>query len=137
MTSFWKRFCKNVGAVFGLAIFAVVLVLALFGPFIAPGNPWDMAGPPVSPPLGGEGFVLGTDMLGRDVWSTIVHGARVSLVIGAVSTAAALLIEKKIGCLPVVDAEQRIVGILTETDFLNVAFQALSNVPLRGRTPPA
>jgi peptide/nickel transport system permease protein len=99
MTSFWKRFSKNVGAVFGLAIFVIVLILALFGPFIAPGNPWDMAGPPVSPPLGGEGFMLGTDMLGRDVWSTIVHGARVSLVIGAVSTAAALLIGVTLGAV--------------------------------------
>ncbi len=96
MTSFWKRFSKNIGAVIGVAIMAVVLVMAVFGPWIAPGNPWDMAGAPVSPPLD-EGHLLGTDMLGRDVWSTIVHGARVSLLIGAVSTAAALLIGVTLG----------------------------------------
>lgn len=96
MTAFWRRFSRNIGAVIGVAIMAVVLILALFGPWIAPGDPWSMAGAPVSPPLD-EGHLLGTDMLGRDVWSTIVHGARVSLLIGAVSTAAALLIGVTLG----------------------------------------
>ena len=98
MNAFWKRFSRNVGAVIGVAIMAVVLVLAVFGPWIAPGDPWAMAGGPVTPPLE-EGHVLGTDMLGRDVWSTIVHGARVSLIIGAVSTAAALLIGVTLGAI--------------------------------------
>ena len=98
MTGFWKRFSRNAGAVIGVAIMAVVLLLALFGPWIAPGSPWDMAGAPVTPPLE-EGHFLGTDMLGRDVWSTIVHGARVSLIIGAVSTAAALLIGVTLGAI--------------------------------------
>jgi peptide/nickel transport system permease protein len=98
MKSFWRRFSRNIGAVIGLAVFVVVLILALFGPWIAPGNPWDMAGAPVSPPLS-DPHLLGTDMLGRDVFSTIVHGARVSLVIGAVSTAAALLLGVTIGAV--------------------------------------
>ncbi|MCZ0736729.1 ABC transporter permease [Phreatobacter sp. AB_2022a] len=98
MSAFWKRFSRNIGAVVGVAIMAVVLALAVFGPWIAPGNPWDMAGAPVTPPLE-EGHVLGTDMLGRDVWATIVHGARVSLIIGAVSTAAALLIGVTLGAI--------------------------------------
>jgi peptide/nickel transport system permease protein len=98
MTSFWKRFSRNGGAVAGLAIMAVVLALAVFGPWIAPGSPWDMAGAPVTPPLE-DGHWLGTDMLGRDVWSTIVHGARVSLLIGAVSTAAALMIGVTLGAV--------------------------------------
>jgi CBS domain-containing protein len=53
---------------------------------------------------------------------------------GDAAEAAALLINKKIGCLPVVDEREHVVGIITETDFLNVAFQALSGVPLRGRS---
>jgi CBS domain-containing protein len=51
--------------------------------------------------------------------------------------AAALLIEKKIGALPVVDSAYHLIGIVTETDFLNVAFQALRGLPLRGRGTPS
>ena len=50
--------------------------------------------------------------------------------------AAALLINKKIGCLPVVDALDHLVGIVTETDFVNIAFQALSGLPLHERSLP-
>jgi peptide/nickel transport system permease protein len=98
MGGFFRRFASNPGAVVGLAIFAVVLVVAIFAPWIAPGDPWAMATAPVSPP-GSEGAPLGADMLGRDVFAAIVHGTRVSLVIGAVSTAAALLIGVTLGAL--------------------------------------
>lgn len=98
MKTFWARYSSNVGAVIGLAIFVVVLMLALFAPLIAPGSPWDMAGAPVSRPMEGA-HLFGTDMLGRDVWATIVHGARVSLLIGAVSTAVALLIGVSLGAI--------------------------------------
>jgi peptide/nickel transport system permease protein len=53
-----------------------------------PFSPWDMQGAPFSPP-GEDGFLLGTDSLGRDVAADIAYGAYVSLLIGAVSTVAA------------------------------------------------
>ena len=96
--SAWRRFLQNTGAVLGLAILALVMLLALTAPFLFPGNPWDMAGPPVTPPLEPR-HLFGTDMLGRDVMATIAHGARVSLLVGAVSTAAALLIGVSLGAI--------------------------------------
>jgi CBS domain-containing protein len=68
----------------------------------------------------------------------IMHGVPVTVRPESdAAEAAALLINKKIGCLPVVDALDRIVGIVTETDFLNVAYQALSGLPLHERSQPA
>jgi CBS domain-containing protein len=68
----------------------------------------------------------------------IMHGVPITVrPDGDAAEAAALLINKKIGCLPVVDALDRIVGIVTETDFLNIAFQALSGLPLHERGVPA
>jgi peptide/nickel transport system permease protein len=57
-----------------------------------------MTGAPFQRPFGAE-FTLGTDMLGRNVLSGIVHGARVSLMIGVVSTAVAVLLGVLLGAL--------------------------------------
>jgi CBS domain-containing protein len=68
----------------------------------------------------------------------IMHGVPITTrPDGDAAEAAALLINKKIGCLPVVDEFERIVGIVTETDFVNVAYQALSGLPLHERGTPA
>ncbi len=63
-----------------------------------PFSPWDMQGAPFAPP-GEEGFLLGSDSLGRDVAADIAYGAAVSLLIGAVSTAAALLLGVVLGAV--------------------------------------
>jgi peptide/nickel transport system permease protein len=96
MTGFWGRFAKNKGAAIGCGIFAFVLLMAIFAPLIAPGDPWRMAGAPRTDAFDPEHW-LGTDMLGRDVWATIVHGARVSLIVGGGATLAALLIGVTLG----------------------------------------
>ena len=89
LRDFWRRYRRNKGAVVGLVVLAAILLVAAFGPVIYPGNPWDMAGAPFQPPFGAEN-PLGTDTLGRDVATGIVHGARVSLLIGFVATLAAV-----------------------------------------------
>lgn len=96
MRDFWRNFARNRGAVVGLAILLAVLVLAVLAPVLYPGSPWDMAGMPFAPP-GEMGMLLGTDSLGRDVAAGIAHGARVSLLVGAVSTVAALVIGVSLG----------------------------------------
>ena len=96
MTGFWGRFSKNKGAAIGCGIFAFVLLMAIFAPVIAPGDPWRMAGAPRTDAFDPAHW-LGTDMLGRDVWATIVHGARVSLIVGGGATLAALLIGVTLG----------------------------------------
>ena len=97
--SFLKRFARNRGAVIGLLILLVVLGFALIGPTLFPQSPWRMVGRPFVAPFAMERFPLGTDMLGRDIATGLVHGARVSLLIGLISTLGALLIGVPLGAV--------------------------------------
>jgi peptide/nickel transport system permease protein len=98
MRGFWRNFARNRGAVVGLLILLLVLVVAVGAPWFFPGSPWDMAGAPFAPP-GEMDMLLGTDSLGRDVAAGIAHGARVSLLVGAVSTVVALVIGVGLGAI--------------------------------------
>ena len=74
-------------AVAGLAIILVAVAVALFAPVLAPADPirnslLDRLTPPMWLPGGSARHPLGTDTLGRDVASRLVHGARISLVVG-------------------------------------------------------
>jgi len=91
------RVMENRGAVAGGVVLAVILVCAVAAPLIAPGDPMATRGRPLLPP-GGQ-FPFGTDMLGRDVLAGIVHGARISLLIGVMSTFAAVLIGVTVGAI--------------------------------------
>jgi peptide/nickel transport system permease protein len=95
--NFLKRFIRNRGAVIGLVILLAVIALALIGPTFFPQSPWRMVGRPFMAPFTMDRFPLGTDMLGRDIAAGLVHGARVSLLIGVVSTIVALLIGVPLG----------------------------------------
>ncbi len=98
MRDFWRRYRRNKGAVVGLVGLASVLVVAATAPWLFPGSPWDMAGAPFMPP-GEMGMWLGSDSLGRDVAAGIAHGARISLMVGAVSTVAALSVGVTLGAI--------------------------------------
>ncbi|KAA5610064.1 ABC transporter permease [Rhodovastum atsumiense] len=95
---FIRAFARNRGAVVGLAILVLVLLLATFADVLFPGDPWDMAGAPFTPPFDPDSW-LGTDTLGRDIASGIAHGARVSLLVGITATAAALLVGVLVGAV--------------------------------------
>lgn len=97
MSEFWQRYRRNKGAVVGLAVLAFVVLVAAAAPLLFPASPWEMAGAPFQRPFGD--FPLGTDMLGRDVLSGIVHGARVSLMVGVVSTVVAVTLGLAFGAL--------------------------------------
>ena len=88
---FWKRFSRNRSAVLGLAILISVLFMAAIAGVIYPNDPFSLAGKPLSGP-GLNGFLLGSDSLGRDVASGIAHGAKTSLLIGLIATLAAVFI---------------------------------------------
>jgi peptide/nickel transport system permease protein len=96
--STFKSFLRHPTGMIGLVILLAVVILAVSAPWLFPDDPWDMVGAPFQPPLT-EGLFLGSDMLGRDVAAGIAHGARVSLVIGVVSTLAAVLIGVTIGAI--------------------------------------
>jgi len=95
---FVRRFARNKGAVVGAIVLLLVVALALAAPWIFPDSPWEIAGPPFRKP-GEMGFLLGTDMLGRDVAAGIAHGARVTLLLSVVSTAVALSIGVILGAV--------------------------------------
>jgi peptide/nickel transport system permease protein len=99
MRDFWRRFARNRGAVLGLLLLALAIFFALFGPTLYPDSPWRMVQRPFLPPMAMDGLPLGTDTLGRDVAAGLAHGARVSLIVGLVSTLAALLIGVPLGAL--------------------------------------
>jgi peptide/nickel transport system permease protein len=95
---FWNRYSRNRGAVVGLAVLVLVIAAALAAPLLFPASPWDMVGAPFQHPFQGD-QLLGTDTLGRDVLADIVYGARVSLMVGVVSTLAAVLLGIALGAV--------------------------------------
>ena len=98
MNRFWGRFSKNKAAVFGLIILFLVILMAVIANWIYPDDPFRLAGKPMSSP-GTNGFLLGSDTLGRDVAAGIAHGAKTSILIGLLATIAAVFIGIIFGAL--------------------------------------
>jgi len=85
--AFWAAYRENRGALLGLAVVAAIVALAILADVIAPYSPTEQFRDAVRmPPVWADGgswrFVLGTDGLGRDMLSRLLHGARISLFIG-------------------------------------------------------
>jgi len=98
MSGFWKRFARNRQAVFGLSILGIVIIMAATAQLFFPADPFSLAGRSMSPP-GENGFLLGSDSLGRDVAAGIAHGAKTSLLIGLIATLVAVFIGVIMGAL--------------------------------------
>ena len=81
----------------GVAILIIAIAVALFGPLLFPTSPWRMVQRPFLPPFTMAGLPLGTDALGRDVMAGIIYGARVSLLVGLISTLASLAVGIPLG----------------------------------------
>ncbi len=81
-----RAYLRNPTAVIGLLILAVVLTAAALAPTLFPEDPLAMVDRPLQWPGQNPDYPLGTDALGRDVLAGLVHGARVSLAIGAAAT---------------------------------------------------
>ena len=97
LVAFWRKYRRNGAAVAGLAMLVVVLLAAIFGPVAYPTDPFDMVGRPSSPPS--ARFVLGTDVSGRDMLAGLLHGARVSLMIGILASLGATLFGLIVGAI--------------------------------------
>ena len=97
MKAFFKRYARNYGAVIGLAIIVVVIVAAIAAPYLYEDSPWMMVASPLIKPFTDAAYPFGTDMLGRDITAGLVWGARVSLMIGLLSTGVALLFGVVVG----------------------------------------
>ena len=113
VAAFWAAFRENKGAVFGLAVFGLVLLAAVAAGVIAPHSPIEqfrdaVRAPPVWQSGGSWRFPLGTDGDGHDMLSRLIYGARVSLFIGFAVMAVSFVIGAALGLFaamtgPIVD----------------------------------
>jgi peptide/nickel transport system permease protein len=98
-------FLRDKVAMFSAAIFACFLIMALFAPILSPTDPYDLSSidimdselPPSWMEYGEERFWLGTDEQGRDIFSTILYGSRLSLTIGFLAVGLQLILGIIIG----------------------------------------
>jgi ABC-type dipeptide/oligopeptide/nickel transport system permease subunit len=94
----WRRFALNPAALAGSLILLIVVTAAVAAPWVAPHDPTKQSllrrfTPPVWQQGGSAAYPLGTDQVGRDVLSRIIHGARISLLVGV----AAVLVSLTLG----------------------------------------
>jgi len=86
-----KRLVKNKLAVAGLVLICLQIAMAVFAPLIVTHDPAKQMLSASELPLFSEGHWLGTDNYGRDVWSRIVYGARISLIVGITAVSLGLI----------------------------------------------
>jgi len=91
----WRRFARSRYGMLGLLTLLVMGVLAILAPLLA-GDPFALGTEPFARPLS-PGHPLGTDHLGRDVWSQILYGARISLIVGLIAALIAGVIGVIVG----------------------------------------
>lgn len=92
-----SQLLRNPGAAVGIAILALTVLAAVIAPIVYPEGPWAMVARPFLWPGADMAHPLGTDTLGRDIGAGILHGARISLLIGVVATASALFVGTIVG----------------------------------------
>jgi len=95
LREFWQAYTQSRGAIIGLALIVVLVVLAIGANVIAPHSPYEQfrdftLAPPAWHDGGSSRFLLGTDPVGRDILSRLIHGTRLSLLIGVISVAISL-----------------------------------------------
>jgi peptide/nickel transport system permease protein len=97
LSEFWLVFKHNNAAVTGLAMFLIILSVAVFAPFISPYDPYAKVGLPMQGPS--DDHLLGTNDIGQDILSELIYGSRISLLIGFVAAVVATLIGTFVGML--------------------------------------
>jgi len=98
----WFSLRRNPGAIAGFALVLLFVVCAVFAPFIAPHKPLDQDLSLLKngiPPGPSTAHWFGVDTLGRDEFSRVIYGARLSLVVGVVSVAVGLSVGVLLGSL--------------------------------------
>jgi peptide/nickel transport system permease protein len=94
----WRRFSRSRYGMLGLAMLAVLCALAILAPVLTSYSPFELGVEPFARPLS-PGHPLGTDHLGRDVWSQILYGARISLIVGLIAALIAGVIGVVVGSI--------------------------------------
>lgn len=99
MRQSWRIMLRSPSGIIGLIIVVLAIAIAVAGPFYFPNSPWRMVQRPFVPPFTLSKVPLGTDALGRDVLAGLIFGARVSLLVGLVSTLVALVVGVPLGAI--------------------------------------
>jgi len=96
-----RNLCRHKSVAVSLVVIVTVVCLAVLAPWVAPHDPnmqyfegLTMEGAPLPP---NEKFLLGTDLLGRDLLSRLIYGAQTSLIIGVVANGIAIFIGTLVG----------------------------------------
>lgn len=100
----WRRVRRLRGGLAGAVVVSLIVVAAALAPWLAPHNPYvgrviDRLLPPVWMDGGAQGYLLGTDQIGRDVLSRLIYGGRVSLGIAVLAVAVAGTVGLSLGLL--------------------------------------
>ncbi|TCA01261.1 MULTISPECIES: ABC transporter permease [Rhizobium] len=100
---FWRgvgrRLCRDPVALAALGVVILLVLIAIFAPYIAPYDPSKGSVIRRLKPIGTPGYILGTDELGRDMLSRLIYGARLSLVMGVIPVPIAFVIGSAIGII--------------------------------------
>jgi ABC-type dipeptide/oligopeptide/nickel transport system permease subunit len=98
MPDLWRLFARRRTALIGAALLLVMVVLSLAAPLLSSQDPEKMVlGRALHPPS--AEFPLGADYLGRDIWTRILYGGRLSLMIGLLAVVAGLVIGVPLGAI--------------------------------------
>lgn len=139
MKGFFTRFLRSPEGVAGLVLIVILAGAGLFAPLLFPGDPLSIVGRPLLAPFADPAFPLGTDQLGRNVLSELVHGARASLVVGLSTALVAIIAGSLVGTIAgfagglvdetlmrVVDAFQIVPAFLLALAFVSVTGPSLT-----------
>lgn len=125
----WRKLLRNPPALLGALILLVVMAAAVAAPQVAPHDPARQSllrrfTPPAWAPGGSTVYPLGTDQVGRDILSRLIHGARISLLVGVAAVAVSLVTGVTLGLL------SGFLGGRTDTVIMTVVDVTLSFPPL-------
>ncbi|MEQ1648383.1 MAG: ABC transporter permease [Hyphomicrobiaceae bacterium] len=129
---FAGEFMESPIAVLALAVIGILVALAVTAPWFVPQNPYDLAQvdvmdsrlPPGSKSGGGYIHILGTDGSGRDLFSAMLYGLRISLLVGAMSGVIAMIVGATIG-LSAAYVGGRVEGAIMRLVDLQLSFPAI------------
>lgn len=127
----WRQVIRNRMAVLGFCLLGLLVCVAIFAPYVAPYDPYEMDLENNLQPPSAEHW-LGTDRLGRDVFSRLIYGSRISLVVGFIVQGIALVVGVTLGAISgyfggVLDMViQRTVDVVMGFPFLILAIAIVS-----------
>jgi ABC-type dipeptide/oligopeptide/nickel transport system permease subunit len=98
LKNFWSLYKRNKKGLIGLAVVSIFITIALLSPYITPYDPyeWNVA-PAFSPPS--PDHLLGSDDVGRDIFSQLIYGTRISLFVGFAAAITTTLIGVIVGTM--------------------------------------